>query len=117
VRVSREFKANFDMVARYYGLAEAGELELAKEAVRRSPEDAATCFAALGAWVRLHAMEVESVTNLPVVTESEIDAKTSQLNQARQRGIVRDVRGAGRNDSVGALEFRRAREGKVTEGA
>ena len=44
MRVSREFKAHFDRVARHYLLAELGELEEAKEAVRRDPEGAATYY-------------------------------------------------------------------------
>lgn len=117
VRVSREFKANFDLVARHFNLVDMGELEAAKEAVRRDYESAATCFEAMGAWVRAQAVEVPSSTALPIITPQQIDAKTSQLNQARQRGIVRDVRGTGRNDSLGAQQFRGAREGKIVEGA
>jgi hypothetical protein len=117
VRVSREFKQSFDLVARYFRLEELGELEQAKEAVRRNPDDATISFAEMARWVRLQAVTPASETSLPVITADQIDAKTSQLNQTRQRGIMRNVRGTGRNDSVGALEFRRAREGKVTESA
>jgi hypothetical protein len=115
VRVSREFKANFDLVARHFRLVELGELEEAKEAVRRDPEVASTCFAAMAVWVRLQASDAPYISRLPTITPEQIDAKNSKFNQARQRGIVRDVRGTGRNDSVGALEFRRARQGEKPE--
>jgi hypothetical protein len=82
VRVSREFKANFDTVARYYGLADLGELEEAKEAARRDPEAAATCFAALVVWVRLQASDAPYISRLPTITPEEIYAKTSRINQA-----------------------------------
>lgn len=117
MRVSREFKQNFDVVAKWFDLAALGELEEAKECVRRDPEGAATCYAAMGAWVREQSVCPQVRTSLASITREQIDAQTSKLNQARQRGIVRDVRSSGRNDSVGALEFRRAREGKVTESA
>ena len=74
MRVSREFKANFDLVARFFRLAELGELEDAKEAVRRSPETAVICFAAMGQWVRLQQSNPPSVTRLPTITQAQINA-------------------------------------------
>jgi hypothetical protein len=117
LRVSREFKANFDLVAKYYGLLELGELDAAKEAVRRDPEGAQSCFAAMAVWVRLQESIQPSVTSLPTITAQQIDAQTSRINQAGKGRELRDVLGSGRNDSVGALEFRRAREGKKPESA
>lgn len=72
MRVSREFKQNFDLVARYYGLAEAGELEEAKEAVRRNPESAVICFAAMAQWVRNQQVRPTSVTRLPTITDEQM---------------------------------------------
>jgi hypothetical protein len=117
VRVSREFKQSFDLVARYFRLEELGELDQAKEAIRRNPADAVLSFAEMARWVRLQAVTPPSETRLPSVTREAIDAQTSRINQAGKGRELRDVRGTGRNDSVGALEFRRAREGKVVEGA
>lgn len=75
MRVSREFKTAFDLVARYFRLEELGELEQAKEVVRRNPDDAAISFAEMACWVRLQAVTPASKTNLPVITQAEIDAR------------------------------------------
>jgi hypothetical protein len=117
VRVSREFKANFDLVARFFRLEELGELDQAKEAVRRNPDDAAISFAEMARWVRLQAVTPAYETLLPVITADQINDQTSRINQAGKGRELRDVRGAGRDDSVGAQQFRRARQGKVTESA
>lgn len=71
MRVSREFKANFNLVARFFHLAELGELEQAKEAVRRDPEEAVTSFAAMAAWVRLQSVVPKTGTSLPTITDEQ----------------------------------------------
>lgn len=75
MRVSREFKANFDTVARHFKLAELEELEAAKEAVRRDPEGAQSCFAAMAVWVRLQAIVPQVKSILPTITPAQIDAR------------------------------------------
>jgi hypothetical protein len=66
MRVSKAFKADFDLVVRHFRLAELGELEDAKEAVRRSPETAAICFAEMGRWVRDQSRVPNVATTLPI---------------------------------------------------
>lgn len=115
MRVSKQFKADFDLVARHFNLAELGELEDAKDAVRRDPEGAMACFAAMGADLRVAPRT--AATGLPTITREEIDAEIRKAHAASKRGIVRDVRSGGRNNRMGALESGGARKGKVTESA
>jgi hypothetical protein len=47
VKVSKQFAADFEDVARHYRLRELGEYDEAKEAARRDIEAAKMCFAAM----------------------------------------------------------------------
>ena len=52
VKVSRQFREDFDVVAKFYKLAELGELETARAAVRRDKPAAIVTFARLADAVR-----------------------------------------------------------------
>lgn len=91
MRVSREFKQHFDLVAKHFGL-EGDDLDAAKEAVRRDPEGAATCYAAMGNWVRQQSVVPAIQTSLPVITRDEIDARRPVQSPARAGMAVPGVR-------------------------
>lgn len=109
MRVSREFKANFDLVAKHYRLAELGELDDAKDAVRRDPEGAHACFAAMGAWVRQQAVSPKVRTSLAIITQAEIDERPRAYGpccRARLHSLLASARrgepGTGPSHSGGA---------------
>ena len=52
VKVPRQFREDFDVVAKFYKLAELGELETAKAAVKRDTQAAIVTFARLADAVR-----------------------------------------------------------------
>lgn len=52
VKVSRQFREDFELVTKHYRLPELGELELARAAVRRDTASAITTYARLADAVR-----------------------------------------------------------------
>lgn len=51
-RVTKQFKEDFDLVAKHYQLEECGELNEVKEHVRNHLADAMVSFAAMAAEIR-----------------------------------------------------------------
>lgn len=51
-RVTQQFIDDFELVAKFYGLRESGEYELAKQVVRNDLAHAQTCFASIAEQLR-----------------------------------------------------------------